>query len=211
MTAISYKAAFRSALLLLLAGLLSGCSFLRSPPPRPPKADVLYRRIAVIEFYDHTGYGSHGYAEALSRAVAEKLSEWTVSTDVVFVPAESLNSTDDPFVSGSMPLSALVQCRRQWRAEVAVVGALQQVRPYRQPAAHVALKVLDTAEGTLLYEQSEGWDAADSAVRAQIDDYCTIYRRETDCRFGPELFLNSPRYFLRFVADRIAFRVSRAL
>ncbi|GAG22479.1 unnamed protein product, partial [marine sediment metagenome] len=74
-----------------------------------------------------------------------------------------------------------------------------------------SLKVLDTATGEILYEMSEGWDTARRQARDEIDSY---YRRnygKDDCRFGPNLFVIAPRYFLRFVADRVADKVTAEL
>ena len=63
----------------------------------------------------------------------------------------------------------------------------------------------------LAFELTQRWHAGEGHVRKQIDDY---YRRnygKDDCRMGPELFVTSPHYFLRFVSDQVAERLTNSL
>ncbi|MGD2175583.1 MAG: hypothetical protein PVJ27_09285 [Candidatus Brocadiaceae bacterium] len=204
--------AVRGLILATAVGLLTGC-FGTGPARevgRSPRA-VPYRRIAVIEFHDGSRYSSYGYAGDFSRALAQKLAEWTTGTDVVILPREALDAREEPFFTGTMPLNCLVQVRKQCHAEAAIVGNLDEIDPYRMPSAHVSLKVLDTASGAVLFEVSETWDASERSTCREIEAYHDKNRESDECRFGTDLFLNSPRYFLRFVADRVACRVTEAL
>jgi len=203
----------RRAVLTLLVVLLSaagGCAGRPSPQPRPPSRDVGLQRMVVVEFSDRTRYSSHDYTGELTRALAENLTAWTSDTDVVVVSRKDISAAD-PFVSGRMPLDVLVRARNDYLADAVVIGTLSEIDPYRPVSATVSLKIVETAEGRVLFSLAERWDAAEHEVRQQIDAY---YRRNADaqdCRFGPDIFLNSPRYFLRFVADQMAYRASRSL
>ncbi len=65
------------------------------------------------------------------------------------------------------------------------------------------MKVIETARGTVAYEVSDVWNAAESRVRQDISDYYRDNIGEDDCRFGPDMFLISPRYYMHFVAAQV--------
>ncbi|MFO7956034.1 MAG: hypothetical protein R6X33_02920 [Candidatus Brocadiia bacterium] len=198
------------ALLSMLLGV-AGCAGPPPPQPRPPSRDVALERMVVVEFHDRTRYSSHDYAADLTRALAEKLTDWTSATDVVVVSRQDIGAGTDPFVSGRMPLDVLVRARNDYLADAVVIGTLSEMDPYRPVSATVGLKIVETGDGRVLFSVAERWDAAEHGVRQRIKAY---YRRNSDapdCRFGPDIFLNSPRYFLRFVADQVAYRASREL
>lgn len=199
--------------LLAIAGCwLAGCSGLQLGTPRKPPGRVIpYRRVAVVEFFDHSRYSSYGYGGDFSRALAEKLADETATTDVVLVPRSSLRDEHDPFVSGRMPLDVLVQVREECKADAIIVGSLDQINPYRAPSVQISLKFIDTATGRVLFSLSERWDAGQKPVQSMMDAYCRRNHVSDDGRYGPDLVLNSPRYFLRFVADQVAPRIISSL
>lgn len=196
---------------LVLCALLAGCQTMGAasvPPPRPKKA-IRYRRVAIVEFFDKSGYG--GTAKLFTESLREKLAERTASTDVVAIPRSALPSLEDPFVGGTISVDVLVKARRDYLADALVVGSVDSHHPYCPPSAHISLKVIDTATAAVPCEVSDGWDAGRQNVRSAIDSY---YRRNIgsdDCRFGPDLFLISPRYFLKFLAATVADRLVSAL
>ncbi len=201
--------------LLLLAVALCGAAGCRNHlvrmPPEPPPRTLSYNRMAVIEFFDESAYKAHGYSMELARALAGSLGRRTTSTDVFAVSRESLGCTENPFETGKMPLDVLVGGRSRHMAELAVVGYIDRIDPYRMPSVGVAVKVLDTGSGRVLFSLSDDWDAANRRIQHEIETYCRRYSESADCRYGPELFYNSPRYFLRFVADDLADRITEKL
>jgi hypothetical protein len=197
----------RSAVAVLLL-FMAGCQYVNPQQPAQPVA-IGFRRVAIVEFFNRTAYEEP--ARQFAAALREKLAERTLSTDVVLIPRSALPSMGDPFVAGRLPLEVLVQVRNKYLADAVIIGSVDQHNPYWKPSVHITLKVIDTATARFPFELSEGWDAGEARVRDEIEDY---YRRnygEDDCRFGPELFVLSPRYFLRFVADRTAERLTAAL
>ncbi len=191
--------------------MLSGCKTIRPQDAGPPPVahDIAFRRIVIVEFYNRTPYGRS--AEQFAGQLREKLAEWTTSTDVQVVARSSVPDLGDPFVSGTMPVAALVDLRRRHRADAVILGSIDDHNPYPKPWVHISLKVIDTANAETPFQMSESWNANHQAVRDEIDSY---YRRnygQDDCRFGPDLFVIAPTYFLRFVADRIAEQLATSL
>jgi len=189
--------------------LLAGCRCPETPSAQPTRVAIGFRRVAIVEFFNRTPYNEP--AQQFTEQLRDKLSAWTASTDVVVIPRSALPTLGDPFITGRIPLDVLVTLRQQYLADAVVIGSVDEHNPYWKPSVHITLKVIDTATGQFPYELAQGWDAAQDTVRREIDDY---YRRNygsDDCRFGPELFVTSPRYFLRFVADRAAQRMTAAL
>ncbi|MCK4376177.1 MAG: hypothetical protein KAX19_12635 [Candidatus Brocadiae bacterium] len=194
-----------------LVGLVfAGCGALRPAPTQPPsKVAIGFGRVAIVEFYNRTPYSRP--AQQFTELLREKLTEWTVSTDVIVIPRDALPALGDPLVCGRIPLNVLVEIRERHLADAVIIGSVDDHNPYWKPSVHVTLKVIDTASAEFPYELSDGWEAGCREVRDEIDSY---YRRnygKDDCRFGPELFVTSPSYFLRFVADRVAQRLTAAL
>jgi hypothetical protein len=170
-------------------------------PPRTP-VPICFRRVAIVSFANHTAYAQP--AEQFTASLREKLDDWTTSTDVVVIPADSVPGLSDPLMSGTLPLEVLVDVRRRHMADAIIIGAVDGFNPYWMPSVNVSLKVLDTATAACPFELSQTWDANERPVREAIETY---YRRNVgrdDCRFGPNLFIVSPSYFLRFVADQVA-------
>jgi hypothetical protein len=175
------------------------------PPPKPiapqPRVALPYARVAVVEFADHSPYP--GMAEQFTQALREKLVERTDCTDVIVVPREAVVGDDDPFESGRLAVEALTRVRRDYLADAVIIGCLDGIDFNRPPSLQVSLKMVETARGTVAYEVSDVWNAAESRVRRDIQDYYQRHIGQDDCRFGPDMFLDSPRYYMRFVADQI--------
>jgi hypothetical protein len=205
----------RTLTVLTLVGLLAGCEQIQQlqppePPPKPlPRLTIGFGRVAVVEFYNRTAY-PHS-AMQFTEQLREKLAEWTVAADVVIVPQSELPDMGDPFMGGRVPLDTIVEVRRKYRADAVVIGSLDSHNPYWKPSVHVSVKMIDTSTATVPFELSESWDATQGQVERDIADYYERNRGRDDCRFGPNLFVTSPSYFMRFVADRIAERITESV
>ena len=200
----------RIAVAVAVCLLATACQTIRetvvpAPEPPPVRRAIGYRRVAVVEFYNRTPYGQP--AQLFTQQLREKLAEWTTSTDVVVIDQASLPGLEDPFRGGRIPLSALVAARERYLADALIIGSVDAHNPYWKPSVHISLKMVDTATAAMPVELSEGWDANRQSDREQIESYYRRNRDYDDCRFGPELFVTSPSYFLRFVADSVAQRL----
>ena len=193
--------------------LVTGCETFEMAvmrPPEPPmvRRDIGYRRVAVVEFYNRTSYEQ---PERFAEQLREKLAHWTPNTDVVLIRRDDLPGLEDPFRGGRIPLGALVAARERYLADAVILGSIDEHSPYWKPSVHISLKVVDTATAAIPFQLSDGWDANRQTDRDLIDSYYRRNRDCDDCHFGPELFVTSPSYFLRFVADSVAQRIVTTL
>ena len=81
-------------------------------------------------------------------------------------------------------MDSLVRVRRDYLADAVIVGSLDGINPYRPPSIHLSMKLVETASGTVPFEVSDGWDAADSQVRNDIHAYYERNIGKDDCRLG---------------------------
>lgn len=200
---------------LLVLGIVAGCEGLEpivsAPPPPPPrpKQTIPFRRVALVEFYDEAGHNQA--AKQLTALLRQELAEITVSSDFIVVETAEVPSLRDPFARGSISVKSLVEIRKRYKADAVIVGSVDAYNPYWKPSVHLALKVIDTADASVRYEMSEGWDAKRDQVRRDMETY---FRRDyggDDCRFGPDLLVDSPASFLRFVANEVAYNLASSM
>jgi len=164
-----------------------------------------FRRVAVVEFADHSGYSLYG--PILSRALREGLARGTAGANIVYVPLTEAPDLAGAITGGTIPFDSLMLLRRKYRADAMVLGVLDDLNPYGELSVHVTLKVIDTGSGRVApYSLSRSWDTASASVRRDIDRYYQENRGRSEdwFRLGPNLFRRSPRHFLGYVADRIA-------
>jgi len=204
------RTAALTAALGALACLLVGCGAPQERRPTHPAPRAIgQRRVAVVGFVDRTAYS--GTADRFTRALRDKLAERVAGADVIVVPSDVMGSGLDPFEAGAISVDALVRARTTYMADALVVGAIDAHNPYYPPSVHLSVKVLDTASAAVLFELAQEWDSGREDVRETIDAYYRQNIGSDECRFGPDLFLISPRYFLRFVAGAVADRIVAAL
>jgi hypothetical protein len=67
--------------------------------------------------------------------------------------------------------------------------------------------VVETAEGSVLCDFSQTWDANTLRGDRDIEAYYKQNLGCDDCRFGPDIVLISPRYFMKYAARRAAEKI----
>lgn len=195
-----------SLIAVLASVLLAGCS---TAPPRPVRIGP--GRVCIIRMRDdsrHPGTGSQ-----IADLLAGELSRLTTATEVVVAGAAVLqgDGETESFLRGRVPLDALVEARRRYGADAVLVGCVRRFHPYWKPSIGLQLKLIDTANGRVQWRLSCEWNAGNPAVQDEIERYCKANRGRDECRFGPDLFVVSPRYFLLFVANSAVRDMVRSL
>jgi hypothetical protein len=170
---------------------------------------VTYPRIAVAPMYNRSEHTQAG--PRLSRSLTRKLSTAFPNSDVILLSAENMREMHghDPLAEGTLPLKALTHCRQQYSADAVVIGAITNYHPYWNMSLGVRLKVIDTGNATVIARLSRQWDAGSPRVQKEIQQYYRQNRNSNDCRFGPDLFTVSPRYFMLFVAHSMAREIEK--
>ena len=185
-------------ILVTLLGCFSGR--VRRPSSAP---SVPHGRMVIVEFADHPPYSGTGMR--FSRVLKEKISESTDQTDVVIVdPGDiAMRRSDRTLQRGRIALKTLEITRRRFGGDTLLIGEITHYDPYSGPSVGIHLKAFSTANAEMLESLSERWNSASPALRKPIRRYYQRNRARDECRFGPNMFLTSPRYFLLFVADQI--------
>ena len=192
----------RMATLLLLALVaclgLSGCRTVEQSRPAP------FRRLLILHFADEPPYCGTG--RQLARLLGDKISTVTAGADAIVVSPRAVGLADvsRTLRRGRIPLQTLQRARKKYHADTILIGQITDFDPYADPAVALNLKVFQTADAALVAGVSRRWSAASPEVKKQVKEYYRRCRSREECRFGPNMFLTSPRYFLIFVADRIA-------
>ncbi len=184
--------------------ILMGCTTAQAPPVT---VTTNYRRVCLVEFADRTQYSGTG--KRFTDLLARQIVQISGDVEVVVAPAGALTELigRDPIREGRVPLKALIEAQNLYGADALVVGSVDAHNPYWSPSVRVSLKVIDVSDGTVTFQSSEGWDAGSSRVQRDIMSYYKRNRYKDECRFGPDVFTVSPRYFLLFVADSVAHRM----
>jgi hypothetical protein len=73
------------------------------------------------------------------------------------------------------------------------------------------MKMMEVASGNVIYSLSREWDGASDAVYKEVKAYYDANRDRDEFRWGPNMFVTSPKYFMLFVAHAVAADVIRSL
>jgi hypothetical protein len=191
---------------LAMIGLtLFGCEAFRPAPKEAVRNVTPFGRVAVVEFFDHSRYT--GTAEQFTAALKDQLADVTTGSDFIVIKRSALRGFEDPFTSGKLPVVSLAEARREYKADAVVIGTIDDHNPYPKPSIAISVKMIETAEATVVCEFSETWDANTARIERDIGVYYKENYGADDCRFGPDVFLISPRYFLKYAARRAAERI----
>lgn len=187
---------------LLILTLCAGCA---TSPRRAARRVIPPQRVVLVEFYNRTTYRDVG--RHVTNALRQALAEKTEGTDFIVVPLQSLPQLGDPFQGGRISLKALVTAREDYMADALVVGSVERYNPYQDLSVHLNVKLISTGRATVLAQFADTWATDSEATRRGIKEYYECHRTAPQGRFGPDLFLVSPRHFLQFVADHTAEKV----
>lgn len=188
-----------TATLALLCLFVEAC---QSPPRRLGRIGL--HRVCVVTPWNETKYPEE--SSRFADCLASELSRLTAGTNVVVATRHRLPGLDrqNAMVHGSIPLETLVEARKRFRADALLVGSFERYNPYWEPSVGVQLKLVDTADGATLWQLAREWDAGSPHTKQQIEQYYEANRERGECRFGPDIFVVSPKHFLLFVSNCIA-------
>lgn len=195
-------------LLILLSLVLQGCRSIRSATPgvsslQTSDHQYKYGRIVIVEFADKREYEDMG--ERCARQVAETLSDVTTNVDTVVVSPGDIDMDDagTALERGRISLDALRAASERYRGEALMLGEVTQFSPYSDFSMGMRVKIFSTSDATLDTSVSQKWSSDDPQFREHVEEYYERRRNSAECRFGPDLFLTSPRKFTTVVADKL--------
>jgi hypothetical protein len=202
----------RMACLSLLVGmtLLASCEHFRPQAADPPFSYYHapqfqwggVARVVVLPLDNETAF-PHAAEEVRNALV----TEWQRMGLFEVVPAPADVAVEPSHVireNGRFNEAALVRLARLYRADVVVLGAITQYSPYTLPRLGLVLQVVSPGDAAVVASVDGVWDAANFLVTQRARGFCKQYTGTHDEMLAPELILESPRLFQRFVCFEAA-------
>jgi hypothetical protein len=105
---------------------------------------------------------------------------------------------------GLYPEASLVALAQRYRVDAVIFTRMDNFDPYWPPRMSLNINLVETFNGETLAAVDGNWDARDECTEVLIHDYA---RSVTTSRgtSNPDLFVQSPEYFGKFVANSVAF------
>lgn len=101
-------------------------------------------------------------------------------------------------------LRQLVTVRESLNCNGLLVGTVTRYQPYPHMVIGLRLKLLDLADGQLLWGMEQVWDSADRSIQKRIKTYLKGQRRSGQSGLREELVVVSPLTFCEFVSYEVA-------
>ena len=199
----------KTALSFLLPVLLSGCSFYSASAPaveyyylNPDKDLSTIGRVAIVELDNDSSYPqiSADVTETLFQALQKKQ---IFGLTVVRQNAPAWRSLQLD-LNSTYTLAELFAIRKTLKCDAVLIGTVTEYRPYPHMAIGLRLKLVDLADGQLLWALEEIWDTADKTTEHRIKNY---FQREMRTGFAPlreQLVVVSSLGFIKFVVYEVA-------
>lgn len=199
----------KTVLVFLLPVLSSGCSFYSSSAPavdyyylNPDKDLSTIGRVAIIELDNDSSYPqiSADVTETLFQALQKKQ---IFGLTVVRQNAPSWRSLKLD-LNSTYTLAELLTIHKTLNCDAVLIGTVTGYQPYPHMAIGLRLKLIDLADGQLLWALEEIWDTADKKTEHRIKNY---FQRELRDGFAPlreKIVIVSPLEFIKFVVYEVA-------
>lgn len=204
------RSAVLHAAILLALSLVSGCHVIYKPAAHEP--DYYYvnpkkdlpdvGRAVLIELDNDSTYPhiSADVTDALFQALQKKqvFSIGTVSqTDPAW---RSLQVEPDAPYS----FEQLGTMRKTLNCNAVLTGTVTTYQPYPHLSIGLKLKLIDLADGQLLWAFEQIWDTSDKTTEKRIKDYFQAHIRSEITPLHEQLVVVSSLKFVKFVAYEVA-------
>ena len=138
-------------------------------------------------------------ADEIRNALAAVLQS-TGRFEAVIAPLEArLACSEAVRVGGRFDEAEMLEIAVQHQADAILCGAVTQHRSYAPPRIGLSLRLVSTAEATVIASVDGLWDAGDEAIAEQARCYHDQTATETPSLLGSEIILASPHLYRRFV------------
>ena len=193
----------------MLPVLLSGCSIYSASAPtaeyyylNPDKDLSAIGRVAIVELDNDSSYPK------ISADVTEKLyqslqKKQIFGLTVVRQKAPAWRSLQVD-MNSRYTLAELFAIRKTLKCDAVLIGTVTEYQPYPHMSIGLRLKLVNLADGQLLWALEQIWDTADKTTEHRIKNY---FQREMRAGFAPsreQLVVVSPLRFVKFVVYEVA-------
>lgn len=104
---------------------------------------------------------------------------------------------------GLYPEDTLVELARFYRVDGVIFSRMDNFDPYWPPRMSLNVNLVETFNGETLAAVDGNWDARDKCIEVLIQDYAHDVTTSQEMS-NPDIFLQSPEYFGKFVANHVA-------
>lgn len=193
----------------IVATIASGCRLPMAPEPvvdyfylNPNKDLSEIGRVAVIELGNDSSYPpiSSEMTDALFEAVQKKQVFGVIAIRQTNPVWRSLQLDNEPPYS----LEQLVAIRRELKCDGIMVGSVTAYQPYPHMTIGLRAKLVDLADGQLLWAMEQVWDTTDKTTEKRIKNYFQTQMRSGFAPLREELVAVSSLKFVKFVAYEVA-------
>ncbi len=195
--------------LLLLPVLLAGCGIYKISAPaadyyyiNPDKDLFDVGRVAIVELDNDSSYPQ------ISADVTKAIFQALQKKQVFGVTAVRQNDPEwrslqfDP--GSAYTLEQLNAIPKTLNCNAVLLGTVTEYQPYPHMIIGLRLKLLDPADGELLWALEQIWDTADKTTEKRIKDYFQSEMRSGYAPLREQLITQSPFKFIKFVAYEVA-------
>ncbi len=195
--------------ILLLLVPLSGCSIYRASIPaadyyylNPNKDLSAVGRTALIELDNDSSYPkiSTDVTEVFFQALQKK-QVFGLTVVRQNDPAWRSLQLD---VDSTYTLEQLFAIREALKCDAILIGTVTGFKPYPHMTIGLRLKLVDLADGQLLWALEQIWDSADKTTEKRIKNYFQSQMRSGHAPLREQLVVVSSLKFIKFVVYEVA-------
>ncbi len=196
--------------LLLLPLLLSACQFYRAPPLpvsygyylNPDKDLSVLGRVAIVELDNDSSYPQ--ITTDLTDALFQELQKKQLFGLTIVRQNNPAWRSLQLDIDSSYSLVQLFTIRMALKSDAVLIGTITRYQPYPNMVVGLRLKLLDLADGQLLWAIEQVWDGSDKTTEYRIKSFFRTQMRSGFEPLGEQLVIISPLKFIRFVAYEVA-------
>jgi hypothetical protein len=196
-------------MLLLLAVLTSGCNTPQNPALarnyyylNPHKKLSSIGRVVMVELNNDSSYPqiSSDAMETLFQALQKKQ----------FFGVTMIRRHDPSWRSlrfegeSTLDLNQILTIHETLKCDGLLLGTITEFRPYPHMVIGLRLKLLDLADGQLIWALEQVWDSSDKMTRERIKDYFKSMKGSGLAPLNEQLATVSPIEFAKFVSYEVA-------
>ena len=195
--------------ILLLLVLLSGCGIYRASVAttdyyylNPNKDLSAIGRTALVELDNDSSYPqiSVDVTESLFQALQKK-QVFGLTVVRQNDPAWRSLQLD---VDSTYTLEQLLAIREALKCDAVLIGTVTGFKPYPYTTIGLRLKLVDLADGQLLWALEQIWDSADKTTEKRIKNYFQSQMRSGLVPLREQLVVVSSLKFIKFVVYEVA-------
>ena len=197
------------AMLFLLAFLNSGCDTPQNANQEPKyyylnpqKKLSAIGRVVIVELENESRYTSIStdVTDTLFQALQKKQVFGLTIVHRHDPSWRNLQLEEDP----TLNLDQILTIQETLKCDGLLLGTITEFRPYPHMAVGLRLRLLDLADGQLIWALEQVWDSTDKTTEKRIKNYFKSKKGSNLAPLHEQLATASPLEFIKFVSYEVA-------